>query len=445
MTSNILIVDDNAKLCKSLVENFDESGYRSFCAKNRSEALALVSNHRIHAVLLDIMLGEESGTDLLKELLILQQNMPVIVITGYASIDSAVQSIKLGAFDYVTKPLDFDKLLGIVDKAVKIAKLSEENGHLKNRVIELSAKVITRNRKLIELCSKAKKLATTNLPVLICGENGTGKEIIADFIHANSARNACKMHKINCAAFPETLLDNELFGHEKGAYTGADTTFRGVFERAGASSLFLDEIGDMPLTIQAKLLRTLQTGEIRRLGGEDTITVDVRFIAATNKDLEALIEQQKFREDLFYRLNTAMLSIPPLRERKEDIPLLAEHFLSEYSKMNATSEKRISPAVMDRFLEYDWPGNVRELRNTLNYSAAISSRDCIETDDLPPSFIYPKQSRASGNIREDMEKELIRKMLQKSGYNKKKTAELLNMSRRTLYNKLEKYRIGVSR
>jgi DNA-binding NtrC family response regulator len=443
MKGNILIVDDKVKLCKSLVENFDQSGYQSFYATNRKKALSLFSRHRIHAVLLDIMLGEENGIEVLKELLLLQQNIPVIMITGYASIDTAVQSIKLGAFDYVTKPLDFDKLLEIVENALKIAKLSEENRHLKNRVIELSPRIITRNQTILKLCSKAKKLAATNLPILICGENGTGKEIIADFIHANSPRNARKMLKINCAAFPESLLDNELFGHEKGAYTGADSAFKGVFERADESSLFLDEIGDMPLTIQAKLLRALQTHEIRRLGGEHTVTVDVRFIAATNKDLETLIDQQKFRQDLLYRLNTAMLSLPPLRERKKDIPLLVEYFLSEYSNMNSTSVEKVSPAVLEKFLEYDWPGNVRELKNTVNYSAAISSKDFIDLEDLPPNFMYPKQHKTSENIREEMEKKLIIKMLQKAAYNKKKAAELLNMSRRTLYNKLEKYRIIV--
>lgn len=441
MKGTILIIDDKVKLCKSLAQNFDESGYQSYYATTRKEALSLFSGRHIHAVLLDVMLGEDDGIEILKELLLLQQNVPVIMITGYASIGTAVQSIKLGAFDYVTKPLDFDTLLEIVEHAIKSSRLDEKNHCRKNRDVESSPRIITQNPALIALCHKAKKLAPTDLPILICGENGTGKEIIADFIHTNSQKKAQNMLKINCAAFPETLLDNELFGHEKGAYTGADSSFKGVFERANHGTLFLDEIGDMPLTIQAKLLRTLQTQEIRRLGGEQIIKINVRFIAATNRDLETLIEQQKFRQDLFYRLNTAMLSLPPLRDRKEDLPLLVEYFLSEYAAIHSTSVEKISPAVLKKFFEYDWPGNVRELKNIVNYSAAISSQDCIDMEDLPPNFLSPKQSSLVENVREDMEKKLILTMLQKADYNKKKAAELLNMSRRTLYNKLEKYGI----
>lgn len=441
MKGTILIIDDKVKLCKSLVQNFDESGYQSFYATSRKEALTLFSGRHIHAVLLDVMLGEEDGIEILKELVLLQQNVPVIMITGYASIGTAVQSIKLGAFDYVTKPLDFDALLAIVEKAIKTSHLTEKSRRRNRQEIETPPRIITQNPILITLCQKARKLAPTDLPILLCGENGTGKEIIADFIHANSPRKTQNMLKINCAAFPETLLDNELFGHEKGAYTGADSAFKGVFERANHSTLFLDEIGDMPLTIQAKLLRSLQTQEVRRLGGEQIIKVDVRFIAATNKDLETLIAQQAFRQDLFYRLNTAMLSLPPLRERKEDIPLLVEYFLSEYAAIHSHGVEKISPAVLKKFLEHDWPGNVRELKNIVNYSAALSSNGFIDMEDLPSNFLHPKQTISSENIREDMEKKLIISMLQKADYNKKKAAELLNMSRRTLYNKLEKYGI----
>ena len=251
------------------------------------------------------------------------------------------------------------------------------------------------------------------------------------------------MLKINCAAFPETLLDNELFGHEKGAYTGANSLFKGVFERAHGSSLFLDEIGDMPLTIQAKILRTLHNHEIRRIGGNTAITIDVRFIAATNKDVKKLIREGQFREDLFYRLNAAVINILPLRERQDDIPLLIEHFLSEYARTNAVELKDVSDPVREKLGQYHWPGNVRELKNVLNYAATISSKTSIELEDLPPDFLSVEQSPTTVNIREDVERNLILKMLQKTGYNKKKTAEILDMSRRTLYRKLEKYRISI--
>ena len=445
MQKKILIIDDKAKLCKSLAKNFNQRGYQTFYATNSREAIQSFSAKLFNVVLLDIMLGEENGIDVLKQLLSLHSHIPVIMITGHGSIDTAVQSIKLGAFDYVTKPLDFEKLLNRIENAAKISNLSEENRHLKDRLIELSPQIITRNTAMLELCHKAKKLAATNLPILISGENGTGKEIIADFIHVNSPRNSRKMHKINCAAFPETLLDNELFGHEKGAYTGADSLFKGVFERADTSTLFLDEIGDMPPTIQAKILRTLQNHEIRRIGGDRTITVDVRFIAATNKDLQELIRAKHFRKDLLYRLNTAELHIAPLRERKEDIPLLIEHFLNECFKTNSTNTKHVNDAVLERLLDYYWPGNVRELKNTINYAAAISSKNLIETEDLPPNFSHTEPPRKSENIREEIEKNLIIKTLQKTRCNKKKTAELLNMSRKTLYNKLERYGISTSR
>ncbi|PID57071.1 sigma-54-dependent Fis family transcriptional regulator [candidate division KSB3 bacterium] len=443
MNAQLLIIDDKIKVCKSLAQNFDQRGYTTLYATSSREGLALFSRHPIGVVLLDIMLGAENGIDVLQQLQRLRPQVPVIMISGYGSIDSAVRSIKLGAFDYVTKPLDFEKLLQLVANAVQASEDHKKHTHLKDRVPARSPTLVTRNPRMLTLCETIKKLAATDLPILIMGENGTGKEIIADFIHVKSSRSSRKMHKINCAAFPETLLDNELFGHERGAYTGADTVFQGIFERADQSSLFLDEIGDMPLTIQAKILRTLQNNEIRRLGGKQTITVNVRFIAATNRNLEELIVEKSFRQDLFYRLNTAMLQLPPLRERKDDIPLLVKHFLTEYATANARSLKQLSDTVMERFLDYHWPGNVRELKNTLNYAAAISSGERVETEDLPPNFSELQQAPPAENIREEVEKNLILKTLQKTKYNKTKAAVLLNMSRKTLYNKLERY--GISR
>ena len=250
------------------------------------------------------------------------------------------------------------------------------------------------------------------------------------------------MLKINCAAFPEGLLDNELFGHEKGAYTGADSAFQGIFERADEAALFLDEIGDMPLAIQAKILRALQQREIRRIGGNMSITVDVRFMAATNKDVKKLIREGLFRQDLLYRLNTAVLHIPPLRERREDIALLIEYFLAHYARANSTGLKRVNDIVQDTLFHYHWPGNVRELNNVLNYATTISADAVIGIEDLPPDFISGSEPPATVNIREDIEKNLILKMLRQTGYNKKKTAEILDMSRRTLYRKLTRYGIS---
>ena len=442
--SSLLIIDDKIKLCRSLARNFEHVGYAASIATCGQEAIAALMANRVDAVLLDIMLGEESGVDVLRKLLAVDKTVPVVMITGYASVDTAVASLKLGAFDYVKKPLDFDELLKTVEKACAFSRLREENVRLRSRLRELSATVVTRDPRMAALAGTVEKLAATDLPVLICGESGTGKEVVADSLHAASARSARQMVKINCVAFPETLLDNELFGHEKGAYTGADAAFKGLFEKADGSTLFLDEIGDMPLSIQAKILRTLQNSEIRRLGGSETIRVNVRFIAATNKDLAELMNRKLFREDLYYRLNAAVLSIPPLRDRRDDIPLLVTHFLAEHSRgapstPGCVAQKEVTPEVMTRFLEYQWPGNVRELKNVINYAAAMSSGERIGMEDLPVHFLDETHGAESGNIREDMERTLILRILQTTKYNRSRTAELLNMSRKTLYTKMVKY------
>jgi DNA-binding NtrC family response regulator len=436
MGTGILIIDDKVKVCKSLAQNFEHLGYRAAIATSGKEALAAFGAGRIDVVLLDIMLGEESGIDVLKRLQAVDKTVPVIMITAFASVETAVLSLKLGAFDYVKKPLDFDDLLMTVEKALEFSRLQEENTNLKSRLRELSATIVTGDPLMIALRNKMEKLAVTDLPVLIDGESGTGKEVFADYIHAASSRSARPMVKVNCVALPESLLDNELFGHEKGAYTGADTVFKGLFETADGSTLFLDEIGDMPLGIQAKILRTLQNNEIRRLGGSATIKVDVRFIAATNKDLVDLTRKNLFREDLYYRLNAAVLSVPSLRERKGDIPLLVEHFLSERA---VDGRKELAPEVAARFQAYDWPGNVRELKNVVNYATAMSLNERIEMEDLPAHFLGQGYAAEPADIRQEMERDLIVRVLQSTRYNRSRTAEILNMSRKTLYSKMAKY------
>ena len=443
MEQEILIIDDKIKVCESLAQNFRELGYRSHSATNSSDAVRLYLNHKIGAVILDVRLGEENGIDVLKQLMALNSKVPIIMITAYATIETAVESIKLGAFDYLQKPINFDKLETVVKNAIRLKQLEEENLKFRSRLSDFSSRLVTQSSEMHELCRKARQLAATDLPILICGESGTGKELLADFIHSCSRQSCNKIIKINCSAFAESLLDNELFGHDRGAYTGADSTFQGVFERAHNSTLFLDEIGDMPLSIQSKILRTLQDKEFRRVGGKATIKIDVRFIAATNKNLQVLIAEQKFREDLFYRLNAATLTIPPLRQRREDIPLLVGHFLNDFQSNDSKKTKLLSERVMKFFMNYDWPGNVRELKNALHYAATISLKERIDIGDLPLGFMKQEQPETSENVRAKMEKELILSMLQKSEYNKKRAAELLNMSRKTLYNKLEKYGISM--
>lgn len=445
MSTHILIIDDKPQIYESLKKNFNHFGYDTHYAENTLAAEKTVLQNTIDTILLDIRLGEESGIETLKKLKKLVPKIPVIMITGFASIDTAVESMRHGAYDYVKKPLNFDRLFKVVENAVELFKLNKENTVLKQRLEELVPKIYVDNPRMLSIIEQAAKIARTDIPILITGENGCGKEVVADYIHANSGRFTYRMHKINCAAFPETLLDNELFGHERGAYTGADDDFMGVFERAHGSTLFLDEIGDMPMSIQAKILRVLQNNEIRRIGGTQIRKIDVRFIAATNKNPEELIREGKFRQDLFYRLNTALLYVPPLRERREDIPLLAQFFLQQFAVSQGKQGVELSEEVLHLFNDHSWPGNVRELRNAVNFGVSIASGNLVKIEDLPPSLKQMESSAentASQSILADMEKDLIVKTLTQCRFNKKKTAEKLKISRKTLYKKIEKYGIS---
>jgi transcriptional regulator with PAS, ATPase and Fis domain len=295
---------------------------------------------------------------------------------------------------------------------------------------------------IANLIDRAKKLAPTDIPILICGENGTGKELFADLLHDHSKRRTASFIKVNSSAFSETLLDNELFGHDKGAYTGADSTYRGVFENAHKGTLFLDEIGEMPVSLQTKILRTLQNNEIRRVGGSQIIKIDVRFIAATNKNITKLVDSKKFREDLFYRLSAAIIEIPPLRNRTEDIPLLVNYFLEEFRRTDGKAVKGVTPRVYKVFRNYRWPGNIRELRNTLKYSYILTSGDMIDVHDLP-TMITSQDNRDPLPLRvlEQQEKETLQAALKQFSGNKKQAAEYLEISRSTLYQKIKRYAI----
>ncbi|MBI9108823.1 MAG: sigma-54-dependent Fis family transcriptional regulator [Spirochaetales bacterium] len=439
MSINIFIIDDKVKVCKSLAINFDQMGFKTSWANDSLTAISSIGKNDFDLIILDLMLGDEDSRDLLRQIISLRKGIPVIMITGYGSIESAVDTIKIGAYDYIQKPVDFDVLLKVVESALAKGRREQDD----EARCEEHGGFITKNSGLIKTLAKARKLAATDLPILILGENGTGKEVLADYIHEHSGRSSSCLQKINCAAFQESILDNELFGHNKGAYTGANSDYKGIFERADGSNLFLDEIGDMSLAIQAKILRTLQNKEVRRIGGDKTITVDVRFLAATNKNLEELISRKEFREDLFYRLSTAVIKLPPLNQRKEDIPILGEYFMSEYCKNS--DKKELSSEVLDLFLDYPWPGNIRELKNTVQYACAVTAGDVILIEDLPMNMQHASEKEAPPeNIREDMERKLILKTLLKNDYNKTKTAEELRMSRKTLYNKLERYGISVS-
>lgn len=433
LKKSILIIDDNIKLCKSLSRNFEQLGYGVIYKTNTSEALKEIREFKPDVILLDVALGDENGLDTLKGIKDLDRSLPVIMITGYGSIEIAVEAIKLGAFDFIQKPLEFTKLSVIVENAQKMGSLDRQNSLLKTKIKHLSPKIVSNNTRMMEILKDAKKLAATKLPILIQGESGTGKEGLSEYIHNNSDRCGQNIIKINCSAFPENLLDNELFGHVKGAFTGALNNFKGVFEKADGGTLLLDEIGDMSLQTQAKILRTLQNSEIRPIGSESTKFIDVRFIASSNKDLKELIRKGQFREDLYYRLSSATFYLPPLSDRMDDIPLLVEHFLDglDYTEQ-----------FLAILMASEWRGNIRELKNVVSYAAAINNSGTVDCKDLPPSFMGCNTLDKPVDIIRDSEKSLIITTLQKTNYNKKKTSELLNISRKTLYNKMERYGIS---
>ncbi|MGA2477346.1 MAG: sigma-54 dependent transcriptional regulator [Spirochaetia bacterium] len=441
---SLLIVDDQRNLCKSLICNFNRYDYTCYYALDKTTALNLFSSEDLGAVILDVRLGEESGLQILRQFQALDPTIPVIILTGYATISDAVESVKNGAKDYIQKPANFNQLLSLVERVIAERPLDREPGSQKPGLTTFAEKMVTNDPRMLEVYARARRLANSSLCVLIFGESGTGKELLAEFIHSVSPRSSGQLVKVNCASFPDSLLDNELFGHEKGSFTGADSIYQGVFEQAQGGTLFLDEVSDMTLATQAKILRALQNQEIRRIGGRNPVRLDVRFVGATNRDIRSMVASGTFRQDLFYRLNAALLEIPPLRDRKEDIPGLCDHFLKEFAQGNGSQRKTLSDSVRDLLMEYDWPGNIRELRNAIHYAFTIALTSVVHAEDLPPSFLH-RVSGPDGRATSVMtEKDRINEMLRRTGFNKSKAAELLNISRKTLYNKIDKYGLSSS-
>jgi DNA-binding NtrC family response regulator len=431
--SSVLIVDDHLPLCDSLRESLSMRNFRVSVAHNSSGALRALREEKRDVVLLDVRLGDEDGVFLLPRILELDPSLPVILITGYGTVETAVQAIKQGAFDYLQKPIKIEKLLKTMDNALRMFRPEQESRLL----CAAETAMISKSPMMRDVLSRARKLAATTMPVLICGESGTGKELLAELIHAVSPRAANPLQRVNCAVFTESLLESELFGHERGAFTGAVERFPGIFERSNGGTLFLDEIGDMGLSSQAKILRVLQNQEVRRVGGRETFRVDVRFIAATNKDLGALTAEGKFRSDLLYRLNAAILRLPPLRERRGDIVPLAEGFTADYAKENGCPRQLLSASAAEALLDYDWPGNIRELKGAVYYACAVSEGRVIQVSDLPRPAAGSRD-RSAGPL-EMAEMDCIVRTLEEEGNNKVRTAERLSMSRSTLYKKIKQY------
>jgi two-component system response regulator HydG len=449
----ILVVDDDQAHRTMLRTLLTGWGYAVTEADDGESAITRVHEQPFDLILMDIRMIRVSGLEALAEIKTYNPAIPIIIMTAYSSVETAVDALKKGAYDYLTKPLDFDELKLTVERAMDHSHLKEENRLLRESLGSQFDRhnIVGRSPTMVRLLETVAQVAPTEATVLITGESGTGKELIAGAIHFNSPRREKPFIKMNCAAVTETLLESELFGHEKGAFTGAYRRKEGRFRQADQGSLFLDEISEMSMAMQAKLLRVLQEQEFTRVGGEETIRVDVRVIAATNKELAQKIEQGFFREDLFYRLNVVTLNVPPLRDRKEDIPLLAQHFLDEFAVKNKRQVKGFTPQVMDRMLKYQWPGNVRELMNAVERALVFSRSEYINVEDLP--LVLQEEIGREGQNRlapgdvpsdlplEEVEKATILKTLESSGGNKSEAARRLGITRKTLHKKLKKYRV----
>jgi DNA-binding NtrC family response regulator len=442
--ARILVVDDEAPMRESLKDWLMEEGYEVGLANSGQEAIAMAQKKSWDVILLDLKMPGMDGIETLQHLKGKEVNTEaeILMMTAYATVDTAVQAMKEGAFDYLVKPFSPDEIEMQIKKIVTHRELVLENILLRQKLEERSEydEIVGKSDAMQKIYDLISQVAPTDSTVLITGESGTGKELIAQAIHGNSQRCYMPFVAVSCGALPDSLLESELFGYEKGAFTGADYTKKGRFELADKGTLFLDEIGDISLKTQVDLLRVLQQKEFRRLGGQEEIKVDVRVLAATNQDLKKAIFENRFREDLFYRLNVISIHVPPLRERKEDVPLLAKAFIHRYClELNKEPVQITSPA-MQLLMDYDWPGNVRELENVIERALVIGRGQEIVTDDLPFSRkelgaeAFPKSLKL-------MEKIHIKKILEEMDWNISKAARVLEIDRQTLYNKIEKYHI----
>lgn len=437
---SILIVDDEAVVRDSLSKWFCEDGYQVGTADNAAMALKALRSQRWDIILLDIKMPGMDGMELQQRIREVDPNALIIFITAHVSVDTAVQALKNGAFDYVTKPIDPDHLTHLVNNALKQRALTKENLQLKEHISEFIAaeEIIGESPQMKKVFDLIQTVASTDTTVMIRGESGTGKELIARAIHRRSPRSYFPLVTVNCGALPEGILESELFGHERGAFTGAQYRRKGKLELADGGTLFLDEVGNIDMKTQMDLLRVLETKQFTRVGGNNIIKVDVRVICATNKDIEKAMAEGTFREDLYYRLNGFTIIVPPLRERKSDIPLLANYFTSKYARQLGKKIAGISAEAMDILVRYDWPGNVRELENAIERAMVVGTPPTIQPNDLPIQFTEGKKLSSCGSLAE-VEKQHIIKTLEEHKWNISRTAEILQIDRVTLYNKIEKY------
>jgi DNA-binding NtrC family response regulator len=441
---NILVVDDEEPFRRLLKKELSRKGYAVEVASDGTEALRFLRNQVFDVVLLDVVMPGIDGISLMKKLKEDGGAPPIIVLTGKATVETAVEAMKNGAHDYLTKPYKLDELTIIIDRAYEFGRLSVKSKLFEQELLrqETPFEFIGRSRQLHEILSLIQKVAPTDSAVLIQGESGTGKELIANAVWHYSTRREAPFIALNCATLSENLIESEIFGHEKGAFTSAYQTKHGLVEVADKGTLFLDEIGEMPLGLQAKLLRFLDSGEFRRVGGNKNLRVDVRVIAATNKDLAAVMKTGNFREDLYYRLNVINIVIPPLRERKEDVADLSRYFLTKYSKKLSKHITDFTEEALDLLSGYRWPGNVRELENVIERAVIVCEADVIGAEDLSISSYAAAEEMSMNPSLEEMEKNYILRVLKEAGGNQSKASQLLGIDRKTLYLKLKKYGIN---
>ena len=446
--AKILVVDDEINIREALATILEAEGYEVHAAASAEEGISKLGEDFFQVVVSDMRMDGGSGMDLLRWIRTDCPETEIILLTAYGSVEDAVEAMKLGAYDYLSKPVDRRRLSLLIGKALEKQRLAEENRSLRRRlsVKEEFSNIIGNSSRIRQIFKIISEVAPTSATILITGESGTGKELVARAIHSRSNRRDGPFVTLNCGALPDTLLESELFGYEKGAFTGAAAMKMGRIEMASGGTLFLDEVGDMTPKTQVDLLRALQDREIRRLGGDKVIKVDVRFIAATNKDLAEEIAEKRFREDLYYRLNVVPIVLPALRERKEDIPVLVNAFLEEFSKLHKKEPKKISDRALDLMLQYPWPGNVRELRNVAERMVLLSPNETLEPRDLPASIGHSQDSRQEISIPlnqplEEMEKAVISSVFSRITRNRRKAADILGISLRTLHYKIHKFHL----
>lgn len=451
---NILVIDDERSQREIMALILRSEQYEVDLASTAKEAVGKFQNGEFDVVLTDLKLPDTDGLGIVQKIFQLNPLASLIIMTAHGSIDSAVEAMKLGALDYITKPLEREELLIAVKRAFEKVSLVKENNRLRQQLQEKFHinNIIGNHSRMQKVFEVVKKISNSTATVLINGESGTGKELLARAIHFNSARKNKPFQAINCAAIPDTLIESELFGYEKGAFTGAVGRRIGLFEAADGGTLFLDEVGDLSLHLQGKLLRTLQERQIRRIGGTEETAIDVRIIAATNKRLDQEIKKDQFREDLYYRLNVISIEMPPLRERSTDIPELVQHFIQIYSQKTGKQIQGISREVMRKLVEYSWPGNVRQLESSIERAVLLCEQDVIGIADLPPEICrLPSpmtglglELPAEGISLEELERELIFKAMEQSDWIIMKAAKLLGLTYKTLQYRLEKYGIKKS-